>query len=137
MRAPIDSFRFKEKTQSQSIAKMYDMLKKYCPEYVKHAKNKDVWEFTSSNGNAPTKTDGRTCYIRGELPKRDYKYLSEILHYEKEFYPDGFNINPSKIDEIYKELKFFEKNYTIRIMPVKWNEDNILQDFKDAFGFTF
>jgi len=137
LKTSIDSFKFKEKTQSQSISKMYEMLKKYCPEYSKHAQQKSIWTFKSSYGDAPSMEVGKTCYIPSELPNSDYKYLSEILHYEKEFYPEGFRIDSTKLRAIHKRLKFIEENYTMRLMPIQGNQESIIKDFKETFHFNF
>ncbi len=66
--------------QSQSISKMYDMLKKYSPNYVQQAKDEKVDVFSEAFGNAPLKEVGKSCFIHPELPNRDYRYLSEIIH---------------------------------------------------------
>lgn len=47
-------------TQSQSISKMYDMLKKYSPDYVQHANGNVVFGFSEAHGKAPLKEVGKS-----------------------------------------------------------------------------
>ena len=134
----IDKFHFRTGVQPQSISKMYEMLKRYSPNYVEFAQDKMVWTYRSSYGDAPTREDGKTCYIPGELPNTDYKYLSEILHYEKEFYPQKFKIEHSKLKQIFDRLNFIKDNYTLRLMPIKREKkQEILNDFKQKFDLGF
>lgn len=122
------------KLQSQSIPLMYKMLKKYCPDYAECAQSRGVWTFKTSYGNATPTEVGKSCYIPGELPNSDYKYLSEILHYEKEFYPDNFVIESERLKIILDRLKFVKDNYTYRVMPIQGNNQEIIDEFKAVFG---
>lgn len=134
---PLDSFDFKEKTQSKSIEKMYEMLKKYSPNYVEYAQTGEILIFKSASGDGPFREEGKVCYIPGELPKSEYKYLSEILHYEKEFYPKNFIIDYHRLKRILTRLNEIKENYTLRLMAVDKNIEDIIQDFKEAFVFDF
>lgn len=122
-------------TQSQSISKMYDLLKKYSPNYVQHAKDKYVRVFLESIGNAPLKEVGKFCFIPGELPNIDYRYLSEIKHYEKEFLPPNNKIDINRLRDIYEKLIFIRDNYTIQLIPTESGKDqDIIKDIITKFN---
>ncbi|MBT7826231.1 MAG: hypothetical protein HN600_06515 [Bacteroidetes bacterium] len=122
-------------SQSGSIPKMYALLKKYSPNYVSHAKNNIVLVYKSSYGDAPLKEDGKVCYIPGELPNSYYKYLSELIHYEKEFVPSGFKVDIFLLKKILKILEWLKDNYTLNIIPIIHNkEDEIIKDFIKDFN---
>ena len=124
----INKFEFRRNIQPQSISKMYEMLKKYSPNYVEFAQSKRVLTFHEGE---------KICWIPGELPNSDYKYLSEILHYEKEFYPQEFKIERSRLKQIFERLKFIHDNYTIQLMAIKREkEQEILNAFKKEFNLN-
>ncbi|NHZ84849.1 MAG: hypothetical protein GWP19_03095 [Planctomycetia bacterium] len=122
-------------TQSQSISKMYDMLKKYVPNYVQEANNETVTGYLESFGNAPLNKTGKSCFIHTELPNSDYRYLSEIIHYEKEFLPQNYNIDRDKLRKIYKRLVFIQENYTFHLVPTEpGKEEDIIKEIETKFN---
>ncbi len=128
-------FDFILNVQSQSISKMYKMLKKFVPDYVQIANGRVVTNFSEAYGNAPLKSIGKTCYIDTELPNNDYKYLSEVLHYDKEFLPKSYKIDKKKLKGIYKKLIFIRDNYNFPIIPTASGKDKeIIEDLETNFN---
>ena len=120
-------------TQSQSISKMYGMLKKYSHNYVEEANKGTVTIY--SEGTRNIREIGKCCFIPTELPNNDYDYLSKIIHYEKEFLPPNFKIDKDKLREIYKRLIFIQNNYTFPIIPIiLGKEKEIIEVFKNKFN---
>lgn len=121
--------------QSESISKMYEMLKKYSPGYSRGAMNKTIYSHSYTYAKGPLIEEGESCCIPGELPNSNYRYLSELIHYEKEFYPEDFKINKKLLKEIYENLFFLYEHYTYHDLLVdfdKWKE--IFVDFKKEFN---
>lgn len=125
---------FIEKTQDRSIKKMYKMLKKHCINYVENAQNKEVNIFKEGLGNAELQKVGSFSYIPPEFAKSYYSYLSIILHYEKDFYPNDFSIDQGELRKIYDELVWMKDNYTFHINPTKSEYDEIISDINELFG---
>ena len=119
--------------QPQSIQKMYKLLKRHINDYADSAQEKEVMKSFSSSGNEPMKEEGRTCYIPGELPNRDYRYLSGILHYEKEFDHKEHAPDSGKLKEILKRLRFVVKNYTLRVLIPTSEDEDIIRDITKNF----
>ncbi|GJQ61091.1 MAG: hypothetical protein SCALA702_01440 [Melioribacteraceae bacterium] len=122
------------KLQNQSISKMYDFLKKHIHNYSNRAANKTVITHKSGFDSDESMTiDGSTCFIQPELVKSDYKYLSEILHYEKEVDPAKFQPSKEKLSQIYNRLKFIEDNYTFRRIVPNKNMEVLIENFTKTF----
>lgn len=128
------NFDYPFKLQSQSISKMYELLKKHIRGYAAQANRKVIKTHFSACGDAPYKKDGDVCYIPPELPKSDYRYLSFILHYEKELDHGKYEPDKNKLIEIYERLKFVQENYTYRFLTVSVDTDKIIPNIKAAFN---
>lgn len=121
--------------QTQSISKMYDMLKRYVPNYIQEANDETVTGYSESIGNASLKEIGKSCFICTELPNSDYRYLSEIIHYEKEFLPQNYKIDRDRLREIYKRLIFIRENYTFHLVPTEpGKEEDIIIEIETKFN---
>lgn len=129
-------FDYPFKLQNQSIAKMYELLKKHIRDYAAQASRRVVITHSSAYGDAPYKKDGDVCYIPPELPTSDYRYLSFILHYEKELDPKKYSPDKKKLLEIYERLIFVKDNYTYRFLTVSIEVDKILSNIKEAFNLS-
>lgn len=129
-------FDYPFKLQSHSISKMYELLKKHIRDYAVQASRRVIITHSSAYGNAPYKKDGDVCYIPPELPTSDYRYLSFILHYEKELDPKEYAPDKKKLSDIYKRLKFVQENYTYRFLTVSVDVDKIIPNIKSAFNLS-
>ena len=129
-------FDYPFKLQNQSITKMYELLKKHIRDYAAQASRRVVITHKSATGNAPYKKDGDVCYIPPELPTSDYRYLSFILHYEKELDPKKYSPDKKKLSEIFDRLKFVQENYTYRFLTVSEDVDKIIPNIKAAFNLS-
>jgi len=124
------------KLQNHSITKMYELLKKHIDDYAGGASRRRITTHLSATGNGPYIKDGDECYIPPELPTSDYRYLSFILHYEKEIDPQKYQPDKKLLLEIYKRLLFVKGHYTYRFLTINKDEDKVIQNIKDSFGLT-
>ena len=129
-------FDYPLKLQNQSISKMYELLKKHIRDYASQASRRVIITHSSANGNAPYKKNGDVCYIPPELPTSDYRYLSFIIHYEKELDPKEYCPDKKKLLEIYERLKFVKDYYTYRFLTVNVDVDKIIPNIKAAFNLS-
>jgi len=129
-------FDYPLKLQKQSIHKMYELLKKHIHDYSYRASRRVVVTHSSASGNAPLQKDGDVCYIPPELPTSDYRYLSLIIHYEKELDQKKYGPDKIKLVEIYERLKYFKENYTYRFLTVSIDVDEIIPNIKKAFSLS-
>lgn len=130
------AFDFPFKLQNKSISKMYELLKKHIRDYAEQATRRVVITHSSAYGDAPYKIDGDVCYIPPELPTSDYRYLSFILHYEKEVDLKKYGPDKKKLSEILERLKFVQEHYTYRILTVNVDIDRIITNIKTAFNLS-
>lgn len=132
-------FDYSHKLQSKSILKMYKLLKKHISNYAEDGKQRAIYTYwsTTYNDNAQTKKIGKECYIPPELPTSDYRYLSNILHYEKEIVPKGFKPNKKGLVSIYERLKFVDGNYDkFRYLRVDKDIEEIVDNIKKTFNLS-
>lgn len=129
-------FDYPFKLQNQSITKMYELLKKHIKDYAAQASRRVVITHLSAMGNAPYQKDGDVCYIPPELPTSDYRYLSFIIHYEKELDPKKYCPDKKMLSEIFERLKFVKENYTYRFLTVNVDVNKIIPNIKELFKLT-
>jgi len=139
LNAGMYTFDYPFKLQSKSILKMYELLKKHISNYFEDGKQRATyihWSTTYSD-NAQPKEIGKECYIPPELPTSDYRYLSNILHYEKEIVPKDFRPNKKRLTSMYEKLKFVQVNYVnIRYLRVDKDIDEIVDNIKKTFNLS-
>ena len=132
---------FSLKLQQQSITKMYDLLKKHIENYAEIAEGQEVVTFFTPLGDGPIESaprieEGKRCFIPPSLPTCDYRYLSEIIHYENEIDPGKNKPEKLKLKSIYDKIDFVKENYTFPLMVPHKDIDKIIENFKNIFHFT-
>lgn len=120
------------KLQSKSILIMYELLKKHIKEYTDYGSRKVL--IILKSGNALNKKLG-VCFIPPELPTVDYRYLSNLLHYEKEIVPKEYRPAKEKLIKIYKRIKFVKNNYS-RFLVLNKDINKIKGNLLNNFGLT-
>ncbi len=125
-------FDYTHKLQSKSILIMYELLKKHIKEYADYGSRKVL--ITLKSGNTLDKKIG-VCFIPSELPTSDHKYLSNLLHYEKEIVPKEYRPDKLKLREIYKRIEFVRDDYS-GFLVLNKDVDNIKENLFNCFDLT-
>lgn len=124
-------FDYTHKLQSKSILIMYELLKKHIKEYTDYGSRKVL--IILKSGKASKKIG--VCFIPPELPTSDYKYLSNLLHYEKEIVPKEYRPDKAMLKKIYKRIEFVRDNYS-RFLVLNKDVDKIKENLLNNFGLT-